>query len=166
MWSSRRTPLRRAAVLVATVALLFDASTAHAQAAAAASTEAPSSRPRNAKRALVWAGASLFALSYLAAALVATTGYDTDDGTSSSRDALWVPVAGPFVMMGSASSVGGDVLLALDGLAQIGGLTMFAYGLATPTTTRISGEPHSRVEFSIAPVFARGSSGAAIVATF
>jgi hypothetical protein len=114
----------------------------------------------------VWTGASLFALSYLASALAATTGYSTDDGTSSSRTPLWVPAIGPFVMMGNTSSAGADILLAVDGLAQIGGLTMLVYGLASPKTSRAGGEATAPLAFSIAPLVAPGTSGVTLFTRF
>jgi hypothetical protein len=68
--------------------------------------------------------------------------------------------------MGNASSAGAEALLALDGIAQIGGLTMFVYGLASPKTSHAAGPTTSRVDLSIVPLLACGASGAWLVATF
>jgi hypothetical protein len=113
---------------------------------------------------MVWAGASIFALSYLASAFSATTGYTADDGPMSSRTLLWVPAVGPFVMMGSTSSVAADVILAVDGLAQIGGLTMFVYGLGARGAAHV--DTPSGPHVSVAPLVAHRVSGATLVLTF
>ena len=74
------------------------------------------------RRWLVSAGASIFVLSYLASSVAATTAYDDPGGSTSTRGALWAPAAGPFIQMARESSAGIEVLLALDGVAQLGGL--------------------------------------------
>jgi hypothetical protein len=117
-------------------------------------------------RPLIWTGATLFTLSYIASAVGATTGYDDDAGTTSSRAVLWVPVVGPFVWMGSTSSAGWNILLALDGLTQIGGLTLFVYGIATsPRPTPVRSAP-TALTLSVSPLVAPGASGAALFGTF
>jgi hypothetical protein len=127
------------------------------------------------KKALVASGASLFALPYLASSIVAASGYKsivaaggykTDAGTVSARGFLWIPAAGPFIMMGSTTSAAADVLLVLDGLAQIGGLTLFVYGAASPETVLAPDDGQGKAKISIAPLFTRGTCGAALVGTF
>jgi hypothetical protein len=118
------------------------------------------------RRWLVSAGATLFALSYLGSAAGATTSYDTDDETASSRAALWIPAIGPFLVMGDTKSASADVLLALDGLAQIGGLTMFVYGLALPVSVLIPKVAGSDVECSVRLFAMRGAPGGSIEGTF
>jgi hypothetical protein len=104
---------------------------------------------------LARAGASLFALAYLASALSAATGYESTSGTDTSRAALWIPAAGPFIMMGNVKAAGQDALLVLDGLSQVVGLTLLVYGLdAKPLAV------------SVAPSTAHGAPGAAFFATF
>jgi len=147
-----------------TTALLAAGTSAHAQTSttAAAPGPAPTTETAPHSKTLVWAGASLFTLTYLASAVGATTAYADDAGTASSRTLLWVPAVGPFIMMGSISGIGWDALLALDGLAQIGGLTLFVYGLASPPARSAADAP----KVSIAPFAVRGASGAALVGTF
>jgi hypothetical protein len=116
------------------------------------SAEAKTSR-REAPLAQV--GASLFALTYLASALVAATGYDSTSGTDTSRAALWIPAVGPFIMLGSVKAAGQDALLVLDGLSQVAGLTLFVYGLESKT-----------LAVSVAPTAARGAPGASLFARF
>jgi hypothetical protein len=162
-WFSRRASRAFTIVFVAIMAPLASASSLHAQTADAVPL-APAPAPRRPRSELVWAGASVFALSYLASALSATTGYTADDGTLSARTPLWVPAVGPFVMMGSTRSVAADVILAVDGLAQIGGLTMFVYGFGVPSAPRVDTQSGPRV--SVAPLVAHHVSGATLVLTF
>jgi hypothetical protein len=120
-------------------------------------------RPR---RDILSAGAALFALPYLASAAVATTGYTSDAATDSARGVLWAPVVGPFVWIGSSGSAAADVFLVLDGLAQLSGLSMFIYAIATPRAVLTPDKPEGAATITIAPVFARGVSGAALVGRF
>jgi hypothetical protein len=138
-------------------------SSAYAQTADAVPL-APAPALHRPRKEIVWAGASIFALSYLASAFSATTGYMADDGTMSARTPLWVPAVGPFVMMGSTSSAAADVVLAIDGLAQIGGLTMFVYGLRAPRAAHV--DTQSGPHVSVAPLVAHRVSGATLVLTF
>ncbi len=108
----------------------------------------------------------MLALPYLGSALGATTGYDTEDGDTNSRGALWIPLVGPFVVMGDTKSAGVDVVLALDGLAQIAGLTMLIYGLASPVVVLIPKVAAGPMTISVAPLAERGASGASLVGTF
>lgn len=196
MWSSnsvgynrlRRSPrLPQRAAFVAVASLLLGSTTAQAQTATmspplSATTPAPSepispppppappaaspSKLPHPNRELVWTGASLFALSYLASAISATTGYSTDDGLTSDRAVMWVPAVGPFVMMGTETSASSEVLLALDGLAQIGGLTMFVYGLASSKPMHTTSDGRSALRLSVAPLVTRSASGATLRVTF
>ena len=118
------------------------------------------------RRDLLAIGASLFVLPYMASAIAATTGYPSDASTDSTRTVMWVPAVGPFVMLGSSSSAAADLFLVLDGLAQLGGLSLFVYSLATPRASLLRDEPERAATITIAPVFARGVSGAALVGRF
>jgi hypothetical protein len=139
---------------------------APAPAPAPASAPASASAPPRPRPAAVWGGASLFALTYVASAFSATTGYTADDGTTSSRAAMWVPLVGPFVTLGSTRPAGEDALLVLDGLAQLGGLTLFVYGLTASTPAVVPRDASGRVTLSIAPRVDRRDTGASIVGTF
>ena len=132
-------------------------------AASAAPSLPPPPRPRT---PLVWGGASLFALSYVASSYSATTGYEADDGTTSSRTVMWVPLVGPFVMLGSIHAAGDDALLVLDGLAQIGGLTLFVYGLTSPASVAAPREASRPATLSFAPLVDRRMGGASVTGTF
>jgi hypothetical protein len=63
----------------------------------------------------------------------------------------------------------------LDGLAQVAGLTLFAYGLTQPQPSPPGAHPGpapaqrtgvDRMTLSLAPFALRGASGAALVGTF
>jgi hypothetical protein len=155
----------RARPLFLLAALALVASAAGAQATPTpAPLSAPPPPPAKAK-GLIWGGATLFVLPYLASAIAATTGYADAAGTESARGVLWVPVVGPFIMMGNTGSGAADVLLIFDGLAQLGGLTMFVYGLTAPSKGPRT-DTASRVEISIAPLVSRGVSGAMFTGSF
>src|SRR5262249_12377017 len=65
-------------------------------------------------------------------ALTAATVISADSSTASELGALLIPCAGPFITIGTARSSGaGTFWLVLDGLAQTGGVVMFAVGLAS-----------------------------------
>jgi hypothetical protein len=118
------------------------------------------------RKGFVVAGATLFTLTYLASAIGATTGYVHDADTISNRGMLWIPAVGPFIMMGNTSSAAGNVFLVLDGLAQVGGLTMFVYGLLAPKTLVVPDAASSAARISLVPILTSRSTGAALVGKF
>jgi hypothetical protein len=163
--SKRRTRSVAFAGVVAAVALVGLAPDARAQ------TAPPP--PSSATAASTWmsVGATTFAAAYMASALTATTDYYTDAATSSKRTDLWVPVFGPIDQIGKTSSAGLDALLVLDALAELGGLTMFGFGVAEsmshPSPLRAAAPgaaTHPVLYLSSLPV--AGATGAALAATF
>jgi hypothetical protein len=93
------------------------------------------------RRGLVIGGAVTFGVTYLLTALVGAVAADVNELTNSSRsDAvpLFIPVIGPFIAIGTlhAGTTGG-FFLALDGIAQAGGVAMFVAGLASPRTVQV-----------------------------
>jgi hypothetical protein len=124
-----------------------------------------------ARSEIISLGATMFALPYLASALVATTGYPSDSASSSLRSDLWIPAAGPFIQIGNTHTAAGDVFLALDGLVQLGGIAVFVYGVATPTAVIVPDAPTpapapKAAQLSIAPFVTGRATGAAVVGTF
>jgi hypothetical protein len=94
---------------------------------------------------LIVAGAVTFGTLYLISALVAAAGADSSSRVTYSNGqyvktsgenpvgALWVPVVGPFIQMGhEGNSSVGNVVLVVDGLGQVAGATMLAFGLFSP----------------------------------
>jgi hypothetical protein len=167
---------------LAAAALLLTAAPAHADPPAPAGPAAPLDGAwhegdpvptgyhvvRRYQEWLVATGASLFVASYLASAVAANTGYLTVGATVSARSNLWVPFAGPFIMLGDATTTRATgALLVLDGLAQLGGATMFLYGLATPAKVLMKNEPAARpAAISLGPLLARKTSGIMVNGTF
>jgi hypothetical protein len=83
-----------------------------------------------ARRGLIIAGAVTFGVTYLLSAFAASIA--VDGGGSEEFGPLFVPVAGPFITIGTAGSEGtGTFALVLDGVAQAGGIAMFIAGIAT-----------------------------------
>jgi hypothetical protein len=116
------------------------------------------------RKDLVIAGASLFGSLYLISALVAAGNGDANQGTSNPAAALWVPGVGPFIQMTQTGSEVAGVFLAIDGIIQVGGLTMFTIGLASPKTDLVRND--FGLHLHIAPVVARDRQGMALVGTF
>jgi hypothetical protein len=153
-------------VLAAGVVLL-SCGDARAQSAPPPSSPAPSSG------ASTWmsVGATTFAATYVAAALTATTDYYTDAATSSKRTDLWVPVFGPLDQIGKTKSAGLDVLLVLDSLAELGGLTIFGYGVAESMSRPAAATPNAAAAATwpvlhLAALPVGGGAGAAVAAAF
>jgi hypothetical protein len=83
-----------------------------------------------ARRGLIIAGAVTFGVTYLLSAFTASIAVDA--GGDEEFGPLFIPVAGPFVTIGTAEAEGtGTFALVLDGVAQAGGVAMFIAGLAT-----------------------------------
>lgn len=116
------------------------------------------------RKDLVIAGASLFGSFYLISALVAAGNGDANQGSSNPAAALWVPGVGPFIQMTQTGSEVAGVFLAIDGIIQMGGLTMFTIGLASPKTELVRND--IGLHLHIAPIVARDRSGMALVGTF
>jgi hypothetical protein len=108
---------------------------------------------------LVVGGAVMFGVSYFVSALVAKGNQEA---------ALWVPAAGPFIQMfQNGNDAKSTVLLALDGIFQVGGISMFAIGLAVPKTLLVRNDVASAgPRLTIAPIVGPGHSGMGLVGTF
>lgn len=108
----------------------------------------------------VVAGASLFGTTY---AFSVVLGADTSNAHS--FDAMYVPIAGPFITAGQALTAGGGQfgyfsvfvvpLVIADGLAQLTGAALLVYGLATPKKVTVHDAPH----FSVTPVVGKTMTG-------
>lgn len=94
----------------------------------------PSTRIR---KGPVVSGAIVFGIFYMFSTLAAAVGSDTGGSSGNAEAALWVPGIGPFIQMGATTSAIGNWFLAIDGLAQTGGLALLIYGLASPRTVLV-----------------------------
>lgn len=129
----------------------------------------PGYHPRTRVRGgLVAGGAVLFGITYLVSVLVASVGSDSNPGQSNPVAALLVPAAGPFIQMGHGGNTAvANYFLALDGLSQVGGMTMFALGFADPQTVLVrdplaSGTPR----LAITPILGPDRGALGLVGTF
>jgi hypothetical protein len=139
---------------------------------AAAAPAAPSAKPNPAtawtprKRLLASVGATTFVLPYLASAIAATTGYPQDDGDTSSRAVLWVPAVGPFIALGDGYDALASFFLVLDGVAQVGGLSLLVYSLVSPSLAHADDDGATRAQVTFAPTMVHGAPGGAFAVTF
>jgi hypothetical protein len=115
----------------------------------------------------------LYMLSVLTAALVsdanrATISYSSSGSSMRSNndnaDLLYVPVAGPFLQMTKTVSSAGNVMLAIDGIAQAAGATMLIVGITSPKTVLVRNDL-GEVRLTPMKVGERGS-GLGLVGTF
>jgi len=139
------------------------------------------------RKGLVIGGAVLFGSTYLLSAFTATVGaadastncaIDSSLGSTQSCNsgnpltALFIPAVGPFVQMAhSGNTAVGNFWLALDGVAQVGGIVMFIAGLAAPKTVLVRNDLGSIVhkkdfELSLAPLVSPQRQGMGVVGTF
>jgi hypothetical protein len=116
------------------------------------------------RKGLVIAGTVTFTTLYFFTAVAALM--DADDGNSEAQ-ALWIPVAGPFIQMSKTDGTDDslDVLLALDGLGQGAGLFMLIYGLASTKTVLVRNDI-AKPTMKVIPTRTATSSGLSLVGTF
>jgi hypothetical protein len=75
---------------------------------------------------------------------------------------LFLPGFGPLGLMTQTTNVLGNVLLATDALAQLGGIAMLTYGLASRTTVLVRKDAVA-FRFAIAPKIGAGQTGIAVM---
>lgn len=118
---------------------------------------------------LVVGGATLFGVMYLFSALAAGVCSSAQEGTTTSicggsttkEDPLLLPAIGPFIQMAEGGNAVGDVFLAIDGLAQLGGIAMLIYGLAVPKPVLVRNDlgKASPPRLEISPMVGAGRAG-------
>ncbi len=115
---------------------------------------------------LVIGGAVTFGTLWLLSAFSAAISSDINSvsGGSSQSTALYIPAIGPFIQMTQTSTATGNFFLAIDGIAQIGGLAMFTIGLAAPRTDAVRNEVGFDVK--VAPIVGRDHTGMGLVGRF
>jgi hypothetical protein len=84
-----------------------------------------------AMRSMVIAGAVTLGVPYLVSLLTASTVLADDSRQGGRIAALYAPIVGPFITVGTSRAEGAETFwLVLDGVAQTGGAVMLIYGLA------------------------------------
>jgi hypothetical protein len=114
------------------------------------------------RKGAIIGGAIMFGVPWLLSATVAAASHDVESTTNA--DALYIPLAGPFIQMTQTSSSAANLFLALDGILQCGGVALAVYGIVTPRTVLVRQMGESTIRF--APLVARGAQGIAAVGTF
>lgn len=125
------------------------------------------------RKGLVIGGSVLFGTVYLISALTGAAVSDvcTASGSAScgrSAKLLFIPVVGPFTMLGNTTSALGNFALVLDGLAQAGGVAMLIAGIAAPKTVLVRNDlAKPKLEISPVPMsFGSNSAGFGFVGRF
>lgn len=113
-------------------------------------------RETSIRKGLVIGGAVTFGTLYLVSALTAAAVSDLSGGEDFVP--LYIPVAGPFVTIGTSDApAGGAVLLAVDGVAQAGGLAMLILGLAVPRDELVRNDVGG-TDLRLTPVFGKDAA--------
>jgi hypothetical protein len=114
------------------------------------------------RKGLVIAGSVTFGSAWLLSAAVAAAFQDEHREEAEDFMPLFIPLAGPFITMGTADPVAlATFTLVLDGLAQAGGLGMLIAGLASQQKVWVR-NPVGRV--TVAPmVGADGKLGLGVI---
>jgi hypothetical protein len=121
----------------------------------------PVERPRH---HMMVGGLVTLGVSYSISALVAAAGQDSSYDGRNEADAMWIPVAGPFLQMGETDSATARVFLAGLGVAQVTGAVLLYYGLTTTKKVYVRNDLVGSV--MLTPTAGNGSSGFALAGTF
>jgi hypothetical protein len=112
-----------------------------------------------ARRGLIIGGAVTFGSVYLLSAVVGLSleaGDRALGGTGDSYWPLYVPLAGPFIAIGTTNAQGGGIFtLMIDGLAQVGGAAMLVGGIAAPATKLVRND----LALQVHPIVGGGTVG-------
>jgi hypothetical protein len=119
-----------------------------------------------ARTGLIAGGATMFGVPYLISILVAAGGAD-----GNCCAAMWIPVVGPFIEMGSlhsdsSSDAVGGIFLAIDGALQAVGVAMFVYGVAVPKTVLVRNDLGIFKNVTASPIIAKNMTGIGITGQF
>ena len=100
--------------------------------------------------------------------LVAAVGQDLSSTSNNSNPlaSLYIPGIGPFIQMTQSGNLAtGNVLLALDGIAQAGGIAMFIVGLTSPRTVLMRNDL-GKPTIIPTPIVGHNSAGLGLLGTF
>ncbi len=121
------------------------------------------------RKGFIIGGAVTFGSLYLISLFVAAGGADsTDPGQSNPEAAMWIPVVGPFIQMARTDSATGNLVLAIDGLAQTAGVAMLAYGIFSPAKVLIRNDLAGKntLNVQLTPIVSKSMSGWGLSGTF
>lgn len=113
---------------------------------------------------LVVGGAVLFGVCYLMTAISGAIASDVGGNHTRSAKLLLIPVAGPFSVLSTGSTTA-DLFLALDGLAQAGGVAMLIAGIAAPKTVLVRDASNVKIK-PVPMTFGGNGGGLGVVGTF
>jgi len=119
---------------------------------------------------LLISGAALFGVAYIASVTAAAVAGGQELEERENRlDYLFIPVVGPFVAIDSDAPGGETALLAIDGAAQLIGVSLFAISFAV-TETIIEPMEYDDEALApplfVAPTVGRGFSGVTLTGSF
>ncbi|HET9622585.1 MAG TPA: hypothetical protein VFP84_14535 [Kofleriaceae bacterium] len=114
-------------------------------------------------RHLIVGGAVTLGVTYTVSSLVAAIGSDVGNGHNDVA-ALWIPVAGPFVQLGSTSSSTAKFFLVGLGGAQLAGAIMLFSGLSSNHRVFVRNDLVG--DLAIGPLTAKGAQGLALSGRF
>ena len=112
------------------------------------------------RKGLVIAGACVFGGVYLVNVIMVATMAPEAVERGEGPEWLYVPLVGPFIAIAAIEDMNAGIgaLLAIDGLAQVGGLAMFIAGLAAKKKVLVRDYTMGGIELT--PTIGVGSAGA------
>ena len=121
----------------------------------------------HARSGLAIGGGVTFGATWLLSAMVGAALSEawSKDDTIDNDDTAWplfIPVAGPFIGIGTMkASYGPGFMLVIDGLAQTGGVAMFIAGLAAKKEILVRDDVYD-AKIQVVPLLGAGTTGLAI----
>jgi hypothetical protein len=124
-------------------------------------------RQTRVRKGLVIGGAITFGTTWLLSAVTAGMVMDNGSEEDGERFApLFAPVVGPFIAMATTNSEGvGTLVLAIDGIAQAGGLAMLIAGCAAQKSVFVRTGPMGE-QMTITPMIGKDANGFALTGSF
>lgn len=117
---------------------------------------------RRVRKGAIIGGALLFVPTY-GLAVARAFGSDCDGCTGARQHRLFAPIIGPFwYALGCGDACGSQAVWIADGVLQLAGAAMIAYGLVPHTVWALD----STTEVALAPMIGAGNQGISIVGRF
>lgn len=114
---------------------------------------------------LVAGGAVAFGVSYGLSVGLGLLGADMSSlyGGKNTTEALFIPIAGPWIQLGQTSTASGQFLLVADGVVQLAGVSMLVAGIVAKRTILVRTDYASA---TLTPIATRRGAGLGITGTF